>query len=106
MSVTESNKIDAMGKSKEKKELSLLIADHLEWENEYEHLVILQDKINSYLGFIESKQYESIYPYDNFETFVIEIHFQNGMTDNCLKFLETVANQAEELNVTIKVETE
>lgn len=49
MSVVESNKIDAMGKSKEKKELSLLITDHLEWENEYEHLVILQDKINSYL---------------------------------------------------------
>ena len=106
MSVVDSNKIDAMGKSKEKKELSLLIADHLEWENEYEHLVILQDKINSYLAFIESKQYESTYPKDNFESFVIEIHFQHGMTDNCLKFLETVASQAEELNVTIKVEME
>ncbi len=86
--------------------MSLLITDHLEWESEYEHLVILQDKINSYLAFIESKQYESTYPKDNFESFVIEIHFQHGMTDNCLKFLETVASQAEELNVVIKVEME
>ena len=62
MSVVEPNKIDAMGKSKESNELSLLITDHLGWENEYDHLVILQDKINSYLSFIESKQYESTYP--------------------------------------------
>lgn len=34
-----------MGKSKEKKELSLLITDYLEWENEYENLVILQNNL-------------------------------------------------------------
>ena len=31
----------------------LTITDHLEWDIENEHLLILQDKINAYLGAIE-----------------------------------------------------
>lgn len=104
MSVIETDKIDGMGKSKENAELILLITDHLDWENEQEHLVILQNKINSYLGFIESKQYAEVYPTDNFENCVIEIHFKNGMPENCFKFLDVVANQVEEFNIKIRAE--
>lgn len=106
MSIIETDKIDGAGKSKEKKELMLLITDHLEWENEHEHLMILQNKINSYLGFIESKQYEEIYPNDTFEKYVIEIHFKNGMSENCFKFLDVVANQVEQFNIKIRAEIE
>lgn len=106
MSVVESNKIDAMGKSKENRELIFLITDHLDWENEHEHLLILQNKINSYLEFIESKQYLETYSQDIFEGYVIEIHFQHEMSENCFKFLEVVANQVEELNIKIRVEVE
>ena len=106
MSVIEKDKIDGMGKSKESNELLLLITDHLDWENEHVHLIILQNKINSYLEFIESKQYVVTYPQDIFDGYVIEIHFQDGMSENCFKFLEVVANQVEELNVKIRVEAE
>lgn len=106
MSVIESNKIDAMGKSKENEELIFLITDHLNWENEHEYLLILQNKINSYLEFIESKQYLETYPQDVFEGYVIEIHFQHGVSENCFKFLEVVANQVEVLNIKIRVEVE
>lgn len=104
MSVIETDKIDGMGKGKENGELILLITDHLDWENEQDHLVILQNKINSYLGFIESKQYVDIYPNDVFEYCVIEIHFQNSITENCLKFLDVVANQVEQFNIKIRAE--
>lgn len=104
MSVIEADKIDGMGKGKENVELILLITDHLGWENEQEHLVILQNKINSYLGFIESKQYVETYPNDNFENYVIEIHFKNGISKNCFKFLDVVANQVEEFNIKIRAE--
>lgn len=104
MSVIETDKIDGAGKSKEKGELTLLITDHLEWGNEHEHLIILQNKINSYLGFIESKQYEEIYPNDSFEKYVIEIHFKNGISENCFKFLDVVANQVEQFNIKIRAE--
>lgn len=106
MSVVETNKIDAMGLGKEKDELILLITDHLDWKNEYEHLTVLQDKINAYLGFIESKQFAETYPEKVFGNYVIEIHFKNGMIENCLKFLDVVANQVESLNIKIRVEVE
>lgn len=106
MSVIEQDKIDGMGKSKENNKLLFLITDHLDWKNEHNHLVILQNKINSYLEFIESKQYVATYPQDVFDSYVIEIHFQNGMSENCLKFLEVVADQVEVLNVKIRVEAE
>jgi hypothetical protein len=57
MSVDEGNKIDMVITDKAKTRVALVIADHLDWENdESEHLVLLQDKINAYLHFIESGQ--------------------------------------------------
>ena len=49
MSVLEKNTVDAMGVHNEGKCLALLVTDHLAWDNEYEHLKILQDKINKIL---------------------------------------------------------
>jgi uncharacterized protein DUF6572 len=40
----------------------LTIVDHLEWDGENEHLIILQDKINSYLAAIESHELYEKYP--------------------------------------------
>lgn len=104
MSVIETDKVDGMGKSKKNGELILLITDHLDWENEQEHLIALQNKINSYLEFIESKQYKETNPNNDFDNFVIEIHFKNSMSENCLKFLDVVANQAEQFNTKIGAE--
>lgn len=104
MSVTEINSIDGIAKEKSNKELVLLITDHLDWENEFKHLKVLQDKINSYLEFIETKQYEEIYPKEEFQRFIIEIHFKNNLVENCVKFLNTVANQLESYNIKIRIE--
>ena len=104
MSVTDMNKIDAIGKSKTNDELDLLITDHLDWENEYEHLVILQDKINIYLGYIESKQFFVTHPNESVDGYVIEIVFKNGITERCFKFLETIGNQLKQYKIRIRIE--
>ncbi len=43
-------------------EVLLSISDHLEWDCENEHLLILQDKINAYLRSIESGDLLNQYP--------------------------------------------
>ena len=48
--------IDAVSTSRATGEVVLTIADHLPWEETHEHLVILQDKLNRYLEFIENGQ--------------------------------------------------
>lgn len=64
MSVTEPRSIDFISKSADENEVVLTIADHLPWddEGEYEHLVMLQDKLNTYLRFCESGEIYDKYP--------------------------------------------
>ncbi|WP_370590617.1 DUF6572 domain-containing protein, partial [Xylophilus sp. ASV27] len=52
MNVENTTIVDAVGTDKETDEVRLSIFDHLPWDTE--HLRLLQDKINVYLGFIES----------------------------------------------------
>ena len=103
MSIIETNKIDGIGKAKDKRELMFLIADHLDWVNEYEHLTILQEKINAYLGYIETKQFNEVYPNDSFDSFVIKIHFKYQISEKCSEFINVITKQLNEFN--IKIET-
>jgi hypothetical protein len=58
MSVDQTDKIDFFVVDKEKTQVVLIIADHLDWEefDEGDHLELLQEKINSYLHFVEGGQ--------------------------------------------------
>jgi hypothetical protein len=104
MSVVEKKEIDGIGKSKDGSTLVFMIADHLEWDDEFWHLNILQDKINSYLEYIETNQFSDIYPNDEFKFYHIEISFKYKITDKCKKFLETVQKQIENYNIKVIVE--
>ena len=53
MSVENSQVIDAISINPQDV-VVLTISDHLEWDEENEHLLLLQNKINAYLGVIES----------------------------------------------------
>ena len=50
MSVVESGVVDGIGLA-DNETMKMLITDHLDWQDEYQHLLMLQEKINSYIGF-------------------------------------------------------
>jgi hypothetical protein len=58
MSVDQTDKIDFLWKDEQSEHVMLTITDHLDWKkrDEGEHLSLLQEKINTYLHFIESGQ--------------------------------------------------
>ncbi|WP_167959047.1 DUF6572 domain-containing protein [Anaerosporobacter faecicola] len=100
MAIDNANVVDGIGIGKEGKVLCMLLTDHFPWmvddENtlsEYDHLMLLQNKINGYISYLESKQYEEIYPNEDFNIAVIKIHFKYDITDTCEKFLNSVQNQ-------------
>ena len=103
MSVMESRQVDGIATTEGNKTLVLLITDHLDWNDEYNHLIILQDKINSYIEFIELGQFRDIEQYKglNIKKFVIEISFKNEPTEKCLKFISSVNNQLNKLNIIV-----
>ena len=85
--------------------LELLLVDPLEWQEEIEavHLEILQEKINNYIQFLESKQYVKRYG-DNFDKKVIQITFQYSPSDNGLAFLAAVQKVLQPTDMSLKVE--
>lgn len=90
MAVTDQNIIDGMAFDEKNKILILEIYDHLNFEGafEFDHIVILQDKLNTYLWYINSKQYEEVYPNKIFQKFIINIHFKFNITENCQKYIQ------------------
>jgi hypothetical protein len=61
MSVEQSNVIDLITVDKEDGHITLIISDGLEWGTD-RHLLKLQDKLNSYLSFIQSGDLLRKYP--------------------------------------------
>ena len=85
--------------------LELLLVDSVGWQEEIEavHLEILQEKINNYIHFLESKQYVERYG-DNFDKKVIHITFQYSPSDNGLAFLAEVQKVLQPTDMSLRVE--
>lgn len=98
MAVDAPNVIDGMAIDESRKAVCLLLTDHLAWSgkgalSEYDHLLLLQEKLNAYISYLETRQYEEQYPREEIVMAVIEIHFKYDITKNCEKLLHTVQDQ-------------
>ncbi|CYX02418.1 hypothetical protein HO757_04215 [Streptococcus suis] len=84
--------------------LELLLADGNAWlpETEQDHLLKLQEKLNNYIHFIESKQYAEGYG-DDFIEKVINLTFQYAPSDNGLAFLVQVQKVLQPTDICLKV---
>ena len=63
MSIEQTNTVDFVSIDDATGDALLTIADHLPWDKDEEaHLLLLQDKLNSYLRFIESSEITKRFP--------------------------------------------
>jgi len=96
MTVEQFNIVDFAVVHDERKKIVLFITDHLEWEDN-EHFLILQEKLNKYLDFIESgdiwEKYEDKKDYDC----AIELVVKYNFTEEAIEFLEKIREIVEEL---------
>ena len=95
--------IDAIGVADD--HLELLLIDENKWIEslEEEHLLKIQEKLNNYIYFLESKQYVERYG-DSFDKKVIYITFQYSPSDNGLAFLAAVQKVLQPTDMSLKVE--
>src|SRR5262245_44347869 len=54
MTIADPNTIDLLATKPGSSEVQLIVTDHLDWDDVAAHCRLLQDKLNSYIGFIES----------------------------------------------------
>jgi|SRR5690606_7921674 len=89
MSVENSQVIDAVSINPQDV-VVLTISDHLEWDAQNEHLIVLQNKINAYLEVIESGEIYESYPDAQDKSFQIGIAFKFSPNEAAIDFLEKV----------------
>jgi len=88
MSVVDTDSIDAIGLDKEAKRLFLTIIDPLIWDNENVHLFTLQEKINTYLHFIESGELLNAMPDSKGCDIAIELVLKHMPTNEAISFFD------------------
>ncbi|MEO4210121.1 DUF6572 domain-containing protein [Acinetobacter sp. X9] len=82
----------------------LTIADHLPWESK-EHLFILQEKLNTYISFIESNEIYDLYPEARGCKIIINLMYKYPLNGtNELKFLKEVENALKNIGIVFKWE--
>lgn len=92
MSVDNKNVIDFVSLDKNGNVI-LTISDHLEWDTENEHLLILQDKINAYLGAIENEDLYTQYPDAKNKKIIISVVSLYTPSSDGKTFLERIEKQ-------------
>jgi hypothetical protein len=66
----------------------LTVSDHLEWEGNDEHALVLQDKLNRYLAFVESGELLERFPNMAGRKIVINVRFMYPPSKFGLEFLK------------------
>ena len=101
MSISNPDIIDAM--TVQDCQLIMLISDHLRWDAyQTAHLKMLQDKLNTYIRFIDAKEYKNKYPDKEISAFVIDVVFLHPYDMGFVRMTELVRDELDKRNITIK----
>lgn len=98
MSIDQLDKIDIVSTDKQG-DVTLHIADHYDWNSEKEHILLLQDKLNAYLQFIESGQIFEDYPSAADKKIAIEIVFKYPPSESSIIYLQRFVEIVGELGL-------
>ena len=99
MAIDNPNVIDGMAIDEDRKAICLLLTDHFAWNgndtlSEYDHLILLQEKINAYISYLDTRQYEEQYPKEEIVMAIIEIHFKYDITSTIPKLNIAFSNNS------------
>lgn len=97
--VSDSGVVDAVGTDCTTGAVHLTIMDHLDWDAQ--HLQLLQDKVNTYLAFIESGEICSTYPAARGQPLSIDVLLRHRPTETALAFLDKAKTVVESSGVTL-----
>ncbi len=60
--IEKTDTIDSLAYEQETSSLTLLLADGMDWTDMNRHLLLLKEKLNTYIWYIDSRQYAEKYP--------------------------------------------
>jgi hypothetical protein len=96
MTVEEAGKIDFTTIDPASGDVYLVVSDHLGWEQEGEHLLLLQEKLNSYLACIESGELYAKFPKAIGRRIVIQVTGKFPLSNEAHKFYRLAGKAIED----------
>jgi hypothetical protein len=103
MTVEDIDKIDFVTGEQKSGDMVLTISDHLDWdENEGEHLLVLQNKLNTYLEFIESGQIYVKFPQAVGRKIVIQVMGKFPLSGEASKFYRLASKAIEDYGYSLR----
>lgn len=94
--------VDAIGIEDATGFVVLTIADSWDWEDEGQHLLALQAKLNSYFEFIESGQVSESYPGASGRDLVIELVSRFPLPEAAQELVRRASEACSDLGVRIR----
>lgn len=105
MSIEQTDVVDFISINEAANEVVLTISDHLEWDGDTkDHLLLLQEKINSYLRFIESGELLESYPKANGRNAVINIIGKYPLNEKAKGFIDQVKSIVDDAGMALRFE--
>ena len=104
MTVEEPSKIDFTAIEPQSGDMCLVISDHLDWKEEGEHLLLLQNKLNSYLAFIESGESYIKLPKALGRKIVIKVMGKFPLSEEAGKFYRLAGRAIKDAGLSLRFE--
>lgn len=86
LNIENTDTIDGLAYEQETFSMILLLADGMDWSDMKRHLLLLQEKLNTYIWYIDSRQYEEKYP--DVKRIEIRVSFLFEEPEICHELLE------------------
>lgn len=97
LNIEKTDSIDSIAYDKDTGKLIILLTDGMDWLDEKRHLLLLQEKLNSYILYIDTKQYQEYLSrlgedVSNLKTIEIKISFLFKEPDICSQLIDRAKN--------------
>lgn len=107
MSIEQVNTVDVIRVDKSTGEVVMTMVDHLPWNNdepetEHEHMLLLQEKLDAYLGFIESGEILKSYPISQGKKVRIEVIGKYQLSTHAEKFFSRARGIVQDAGVKLE----
>lgn len=103
MSIEQTDAIDYIGIDNVTGEVVLTITDQREWtKNDDEHFFLIQEKINTYLSFVESREILSAYPAAEKRSILIDVVCKYSLSFPALDFYKKISSIVEVAGMKIR----
>ena len=102
MSIEQTDLIDIISIDRLTGEAILTMSDHLDWSDSATHLLLLQNKLNRYLAFVESGEIFQSYPKAQNRPIVFTIVFKFRPNEEGRAFLDKARPIVESAGITFQ----